>query len=200
MKQFIINLGLVYLGGFMFFMAVMMWFNRPTLRHQLAVLNDLNDGNVAYSNALNAQIRDLTDMNNACYLDAVEKDNLISVYDEALKEKREEVEFHLKHISDWAAAKETLQSKYNKLVEINQKDFDTITDMRQRLAEAHAETGKQRKQVEHHLLTIQEYNTLLNDSHVAILGAQDEVRKATETIEFLKSELVMAERQLERLS
>lgn len=193
MKQFFINLAIVYLMGFSLYMAIVVWFNRPSLRHQLAVLHNLNDGNVSYSNALNAQIRNLTDMNQRCYLDAVEKDK--------------EIEFHLQHISDWAAAaeesqayKETLQAKYNKLVEINQKDFDTITDMRQRLAEAHAETGKQRKQVEHHLLTIQEYNTLLNDSHVAILGAQDEVRKATETIEFLKSELVMAERQLERLS
>lgn len=92
MKTFFINLSIVYLGGFMFYCAVMLWFNRPNLRRQLAWVTECNDHNVSYSNELNATIRELTDMNNACYLDAVEKDNVISLYDEAAAERRCEVD------------------------------------------------------------------------------------------------------------
>lgn len=144
MKTFMINLGLVYLGGFSFYVAVVLWFNRPNLRRQLRVLHNINDGNVAYSNGLNATIRDLRDA-------AVEQGNVISMYDEAAGDSRRK---------------------------INQLEH----------------------QVAHHEITINEYRKLLKDAQDAVCNAQDEIRKATEQIEFMKSELVMAERQLERLS
>lgn len=84
MKTFMINLGLVYLGGFSFYCAVMLWFNRPNLRRQLRVLHDLNDSNVSYSNELNATIRDLRDA-------AVEQGNVISMYDDAAGDSRRKI-------------------------------------------------------------------------------------------------------------
>lgn len=144
MKTFFINLGIVYLGGFMFYCAVVLWFNRPNLRRQLAVLHNLNDGNVAYSNGLNATIRDLRD---------------------AAEDSRREIE-RITNRNAWQA----------KTIEQN---LETIG---------------------HHELTIKEYRKLLKDAQVAILDAQTEVDNATKQIEFMKSELVMAERQLERLS
>jgi chromosome segregation ATPase len=207
MKQFFINLGLVYLGGFSFYCAVVLWFNRPNLRRQLAVMTHRNDNNVSYSNVLNAQIRDLTDMNQRCYLDAVEQGNVISMYEQYDRDHRREVSDLNEQLVDYMNrdysnknALLTLESKYARLVDVNQKDFDTIADMRKRLADAHHETGKQRKQVEHHEITIKEYRKLLADTQVAVHDAQTEIRKAMEQIEFMKSELVMAERQLERLS
>lgn len=158
MKQFFINLGIVYLGGFMFYCAVVLWFNRPSLRRQLAVMTHRNDNNVSYSNVLNAQIRDLKDA-------AIEQDNVISMYDEALADKRRE-----------------LEASHNR----NAWQAKTIE--------------KAHDQVAHHEITIKEYNKLLNDSRHAVLEAQVEIRNAKEALEFLKSELVMAERQLERLS
>ena len=165
MKQFIINLGIVYLGGFMFYCAVMLWFNRPNLRRQLAWVTECNDLNVSYSNTLNATIRELTDINQRCYLDAVEKDNVISMYDEAAGDARREIE-RITNRNAWQA--KTIQ-----------QNLETIG---------------------HHELTIKEYHKLLKDTQVAVLEAQTEVRNATEALEFMKSELVMAERQLERLS
>ena len=158
MKSFMINLGLVYVAGFVFYGGVILWFNRPTLRHQLAVLHNLNDSNVSYSNELNATIRDLRDA-------AVEQDNVISMYDEALGDKRRELEAS-NNRNVWQA--KTIEQAHD--------------------------------QVADHELTIKEYRKLLKDAQVAVLEAQTEIKNATEAIEFMKSELIMAERQLERLS
>ena len=200
MKQFIINLGFVYLGGFVFYVAVVLWFNRPNLRKQLAVLHNLNDGNVAYSNGLNATIRDLRN-------DAVEFQNVISIYDDAAGDSRRKIEDLEKELVDYMnrdiankSALLRLESKYDNLVRVNQADFDTIAKMRSNLADAHRETSKFRKQAEHHEITIKEYNKLLNEARDAVNESQVEIRNAKEALEFLKSELVMAERQLERLS
>lgn len=179
MKTFMINLGLVYLGGFSFYIAVVLWFNRPSLRRQLRVLHNLNDGNVAYSNGLNATIRDLgdklqqnaytikelTEANQTCWFDAIEQGNVISMYDDAAGESRREIE--------------RLQNRNTLQV----KRMHQLSD-----------------EVAHHEITINEYRKLLKEARDAVLEAQVEVRKSTEALEFLKSELVMAERQLERLS
>lgn len=157
MKQFFINLGLVYLGGFSFYCAVMLYFNRPSLRHQLAVLHNVNDENVAYSNRLNSTIRDLRDA-------AVEQGNLISMYDEAADDSRREIE-RITNRNAWQA--KTIKQAHD--------------------------------QVAHHEITINEYRKLLKDAQVAVCDAQTEIRNAQEALEFLKSELEMAERRLVQL-
>lgn len=154
MKQFFINMAIVYLGGFMFYVAVMLWFNRPNLRRQLAWVTECNDRNVSYSNVLNATIRDLRDA-------AVEQSNLISLYDEAAGDSRREIE-RITNRNAWQA--KTIQQYI--------------------------------EQIGHHELTIKEYRKLLADAQVAVYDAQTEIRNATEALEFLKSELEMAERRI----
>ena len=193
--QYYLMVGTGLLGAVLLIALVVGYYYFQEFRNNFAVLHNVNDGNVAYSNGLNATIRDLRDA-------AVEQSNVISMYDDAAADRRREVDGLNKELVDYMnrdisnkTALLSLECKYDRLVEVNQKDFDTIANMRERLADAHGETGKQRRQVEHHEITIKEYIKLLNDSRDAVCDAQTEIRNATEALEFLKSELVMAERQ-----
>ena len=73
MKQFVLNLWFVCMAVFVFYIGVVVWFNRPTLRRQLWVMTERNDANVSWCNVLNSRIRDLEDA-------AVEHDNVIILF------------------------------------------------------------------------------------------------------------------------
>jgi chromosome segregation ATPase len=159
--QYYLMVGTGLLAAVLLIALVVGYYYFQEFRNNLAVLHDVNDSNVSYSNALNAQIRDLTDMNQRCYLDAVEKDNVISLYDEAAGDARREIE-RITNRNVWQAKEiKSLEAK-----------------------------------VVRHEDTMKDYNKLLNESHAAVLEAQVEIRNATEALEFLKSELEMAERRL----
>ena len=109
MKMTMVNLGLIYIGGFVFYCAVVLWFNRPNLRRQLRVLHNLNDSNVSYSNGLNATIRDLRDA-------AVEQGNVISMYDEAAGDSRRKIN----KLENQVAHHNITINEYNKLLNESQ--------------------------------------------------------------------------------